>query len=186
MQTIAHFEYTDPGFEKPTPEFLTDGQYSQMLSTISFGCCDTLIVTDVGFLLVKRKAKPATGQWWVTGGRREMGETKSEAAARCFKRETGLEVSLERFTLMGIADCRWNSRQQKPQDAGTHQDVYVHLLKLSNEEVGKLKFDPQEFRPEDWCVIPFDKAGIMTLEGKFHPYIGWITSLAIRHPLLLG
>lgn len=113
--------------------------------------------------------------------RREMGETKPEAAARCFKRETGLEVPLERFVLIGIADCRWNNRRQEPQNAGAHQDVYIHFLKLSNEEVKKLKFDPQEFYPENLRIIPFTKAGTMATKGKFHPYIGWVVSLVMKY-----
>jgi len=177
---IEYFEYTDPGFKKPVPVFLDDKQYSQTLSTVSFGCCDILIVTDNGFLLIKRKTKPAAGLWWVIAGRRRMGETRIEAATRCFKRETGLEVSTERFNFIGIADCRMESRQQEPQDAGTHADAYIHFLKLSNKEVGELKFDPQEFQPGDWCVISHTKARTMVTDKKFHPYIGWIISLTLK------
>ncbi|HDY72638.1 MAG TPA: NUDIX domain-containing protein [bacterium] len=71
--------------------------YKKIQEVLPICCVDLIIKNGKGeFLLVKRKNRPAKGQWWVVGGRVKKGETLERAALRKAKEEVGLNVILEK------------------------------------------------------------------------------------------
>lgn len=71
--------------------FIPQKTYDTILKNVPIACVDIAIVADGRVLLVKRKDKPAMGQWWVPGGRILKGEMMREAAARKAREEVGVE-----------------------------------------------------------------------------------------------
>lgn len=57
----------------------------------------TLVKTDAGLVLVKRKFEPFVGDWCLPGGFIEAAEHPAESAAREVLEETGLEVEVEKL-----------------------------------------------------------------------------------------
>ena len=71
--------------------------YKKIQELIPIACVDIIIKKGEKFLLVKRKNKPAQGQWWFVGGRVMRGESLEGAAFRKVKEETGLDIVLKKI-----------------------------------------------------------------------------------------
>lgn len=65
--------------------------YRKILEVLPISCVDLVIVSGKSFLMVKRKNKPAKGEWCVPGGRVFKNETLIQAVGRKVKEETGLK-----------------------------------------------------------------------------------------------
>lgn len=69
--------------------------YEQLHKFLPIPTVDIILVDKGSFLLVKRKNKPAQGQWFFPGGRVLKGEKLEEAALRKIEEEVGLPVTLK-------------------------------------------------------------------------------------------
>ncbi|GAC1468200.1 MAG: NUDIX domain-containing protein [Isosphaeraceae bacterium] len=65
--------------------------YELILQNVPIACVDIAIVASGGVLLVRRKDRPAAGEWWLPGGRVYKGEKMCAAARRKGVEEVGLE-----------------------------------------------------------------------------------------------
>ena len=82
---------------------LPEKEFKRLLKMVPFIAVDAVIVNEKGeFLLEKRTYPPYTGRWHVPGGFMAYGERLAETAKRKALQETGLKISIERFT--GIYD----------------------------------------------------------------------------------
>lgn len=71
-------------------DFIPEALYHRILHHLPIACVDVAIVARGAVLLVRRKDAPASGEWWVPGGRVRKGETMRETAARKAREEVGL------------------------------------------------------------------------------------------------
>lgn len=116
-------------------KFLDDAVYAMAIGAFVIDCTDAVIVDrrERVFYLAKRAVKPMPGIW-VIGGRRSAGESLPDSMRRCFKRETGLDLSHDRFTYVVGQDCIWKDREQEPQDVGSHNFCHRFAVELTPEE----------------------------------------------------
>jgi hypothetical protein len=89
--------------------------------------------TNRSVYLPHRKAKPLEGLWFV-GGRIYAGEPALEGIVRLVKRETGIDVTPERFEYIQMNRYVWTTREQVPQNKGSDNLCYVFALEITNEE----------------------------------------------------
>lgn len=71
--------------------------YKQITDTMPIASIEAIIIKDSAILYLKRKNKPARGEWWFPGGRIRKGETFTDALYREVKEETGLDVDIIKF-----------------------------------------------------------------------------------------
>ena len=77
---------------------IPDDLYRTIVGCMPIPFADAAVVSDAGaVLLLKRKAPPAVGQWWVPGGRVLKGERMAETAARKAREEVGLDCHVGRI-----------------------------------------------------------------------------------------
>ena len=75
--------------------FIPENDYNKILSMMPILCVDLIIFFDGKYLLLKRKNKPAKGQYWFPGGRVYKMETIKEAALRKAKEEVNLDCQFQ-------------------------------------------------------------------------------------------
>lgn len=140
--------YTESGYKTIPPVYLPDDQYARLLQCVVVACTDIVpINVDRKMVyLARRISKPGTGWWWI-GGRMSPEETKEEAAARNFKRETRLAVRQDRLKLVAIYDTRTRDRAQKPQHIGCHTVGYTFTLEVTDSEADAISrgLDEKEY-----------------------------------------
>lgn len=101
-------------------------------------CVDLVIMAaDGSILLVKRKNKPAMGQWWFPGGRVLKGETLTAAAKRKAIQELGAPVKI--IKNLGADETFFSDG---PFGWPTHTVNFVFLVKLAGQKQ-KIKLDRQ-------------------------------------------
>lgn len=158
--------YTEDGY-KPIPRVrLEDEEYGRGLQCFVPNCTDIVPIDSVRktFYLARRTSKPMIGWWWI-GGKMWPDQTKEEAAAANFKRETGLELPEDRFTLVANLDYCWKDRSQAPEEIGCHMSGYTFTVELTVEEreaaFGKLAKDEYQ---EGTGFSPFDRERLIEEE----------------------
>jgi len=121
-------------------------------------CIDVvLIMTDGGFLMIKRKEEPAKDQWWLPGGRVLKNESLVSAARRKVLEETSLRIKslvkiVEGYELLFREDPFGHGR-------GTHS-----ISTCFSAEVG----DPSELKLDDY----HSRSKVFThYISKWHPYL---------------
>jgi ADP-ribose pyrophosphatase YjhB (NUDIX family) len=128
--------YTEEGCQPVPSVYLSDEEYGRGLQCFVITCTD-IIPIDIErkiIYLARRKTKPMKG-WWYFGGKMNPAYTKEESVIRSFKRETGLNLSIDRFKLIGFLDFRWKDREQTPQNIGCHMASYTYVVELTPEEI---------------------------------------------------
>lgn len=131
--------YTEKGYQPISSVCLSDDEYGRGLQCFVPACTD-IVPVDVDqrtIYLARRVSKPMTGWWWI-GGRMASHETKEEAAARNFKRETGLEIHHSRLKLAAVFDYRCKDRAQPPQEIGCHMLGYTFTVELTAAELASV------------------------------------------------
>lgn len=88
------------------PMLLPGGVYAKFVRTMPILCVDLVLKRGDEYILVKRSRSPASGHWWVPGGRVLKGETISDAARRKASEELGIDITLQRF--LGIYEGHFN------------------------------------------------------------------------------
>lgn len=74
--------------------FIPSPLYQEILKSIPIACVDVAIMSNGSILLVKRNDAPATGQWWLPGGRVLKGEMMRDTARRKAYEEVGLDCHI--------------------------------------------------------------------------------------------
>jgi len=115
--------------------WLDDPTYAAAMTAFVLVCTDAVIVDRRRrtIWLATRAILPMRGLW-VIGGRRLAGETIAASIQRCFARETSLTIPRERFKYLRQNEYLWSTRQQLPQDVGSHNLVDVFAIQLKKEE----------------------------------------------------
>jgi len=111
--------------------------YKKIQEVLPICCVDLVIKNSQGeFLLVKRKNRPAKGQWWVVGGRVKKGERLEKAVLRKAKEETGLDVVLKKQ--LGAKETIF---RKGPFGKNVHTINIIFLVKTKGKK--KIKLDSQ-------------------------------------------
>jgi len=87
--------------------FIKEEIYSQLIKSIPVLCVDAILKRDNKYLLVKRNENPLKGEWWVPGGRVNIGEKLEAAINRKINDELSLNIKSPR--LIGIYEDFFNS-----------------------------------------------------------------------------
>lgn len=145
---LIDFYIQDPNHKFPG-KYLDDDVYVKAIESFIIVSTDVLLVDferTGSVYLADRKAKPMCG-WWFIGGRCFAGERWEESMRRCFKRETSLDFSEERFKLIGIIRYIWSERQQEPQNIGSDNLGYTFVTQITREEleIAKKNLNPKEY-----------------------------------------
>lgn len=77
-----------------TSPLIPQSLYNQILEHIPIACVDIAVVFNGKVLLVKRKDAPASGQWWLPGGRVHKGEKMKATALRKAREEVGIDCHI--------------------------------------------------------------------------------------------
>ncbi len=72
--------------------FIQEELYKEIIKNVPILCIDLIIMYQDQYLLVKRKESPLKGEWWVPGGRVQIGETVEQTAKRKLIEELDLEL----------------------------------------------------------------------------------------------
>ena len=154
------------------PLLLSPGEYARAIRSFVVVCVDALIVnrSKRTVFLAKRQAKPAQGMWWYIGGRVLAGETFERSIVRCFERETSLSVSMIRFEPANAQDFFWDTRQQRPQNAGLHSLGFIFSLELTEQERRAVahSLDPHEYHAKSG-LREFSRRELV--REKIHPAV---------------
>jgi colanic acid biosynthesis protein WcaH len=76
-------------------------QYARIIAVMPILCVDLVLTDSRGrYLLAKRTNEPLKGEWWVIGGRVQLGETAEAAARRKLQQELGIAVG--KLELLGL------------------------------------------------------------------------------------
>ena len=150
------------------PLFLDDETYGLALSSFIDVCADCVIIDKKRhtFYLAKRKVKPMLG-WWRIGGRRMVGEMPEESVHRSFKRETGLDLSIARFTYISTQEIIWSDRKEEPQHTGKHDVIFVFSIELNDAEIAYAAAHLDEDEYESTGLTEFTSERLIT--EKAHP-----------------
>ena len=177
-EPVIYIEKDFTGMEKV---FLPDDEYARAIEAFIVTCVDTVIVDrhTKKVYLPKRRSKPAQDLWWMIGGRRKTGITAREAMQEIFKRETSLQITLERFIFVTVAEYCWKNRQQKPQENGVHMQGYTFALELTTEERATVakNLDSKEYYAE-LGLRAFTLEELQ--DGSHHPVIATIAVRALQ------
>lgn len=158
--------------------FLPDEQYSVALDNFVKGCSDMLITDSEGRILLGKRNVHPQPDWWYVGGRMMPGESPSRSCSRLIKRELGLELAPERFTVFTFNSLLFGMREQAPQDHGTADINVVLTAQLSDEEKASVKMDIKEYSGSKW--VSHDELHA----GYYHPALKYSSRSLIAHHAL--
>lgn len=151
------------------PLWLSDEEYSRAMSALPIVCTDAVIIErGTGlFYLARRRVQPCP-DWWIIGGRVSAGEPFLDAMRRNFLRETGVDVSTERFSMMSIYRFLWATREQAPQTAGSDNLAFTYAVELTpaEREWAAQHLDPTEY-DHKIGLRPFTCANLQS--AQVHP-----------------
>lgn len=157
--------FHETGAFKSRRTFLPDDEYGIALDNLVKGCTDILLLNPAGTHIFtgKRCVQPQP-DWWFMGGRMFPGETPVQSGQRLFKRELGLEIESERFSIVCAQAFAFGMREQEPKEHGTTDAQFCFKVQLKNEEeMKKVVVDEQEYSDSEW------KLPTELLEGNYHP-----------------
>jgi len=151
--------------------YMSDDVYNVVLNNTIIVCTDVVIInSDRRILyLAKRVARPMPGLWWI-GGRRVKGETAIEGIQRNFRRETGLDLPLDRFEYVTMTEYLWQDREQKPQENGSHNLCHQFSIELTEAELDATRqgLEIREYDPK-FGLQEFDRKRLVAM--RVHPVI---------------
>lgn len=110
--------------------FIQEDLYKEIIKNVPILCIDLIIIYQDQYLLVKRKENPLKGEWWVPGGRVQIGETVYAAAKRKLIEELGLKLSFS-FELVGMYEDIFNESSFGTHAYQTMSIVFQVILKES-------------------------------------------------------
>ena len=118
-------------------------------------CIDVvLIMTDGGFLMIKRKEEPAKDQWWLPGGRVLKNESLVSAARRKVLEETSLRIK----SLVKIVEGY---------ELLFREDPFAHGF-ITLSEVSELLYKTTDYyAPQFECCISWDDPSL-NIDWQLH------------------
>jgi hypothetical protein len=146
--------FRDPAFPdrviKTGDQYISDASYAEIVQKMPIPCTDILLIreNDEALYLVKRKVFPHP-QWWTLGGRMMFNDESLEAsAARCLKRESKIDVALNRFRPCGTGFYQW-ARTAQAEAPGKNLAILFSLI-VTREEIDFIgeNLDGNEFETE--------------------------------------
>jgi colanic acid biosynthesis protein WcaH len=142
--------------------------YKMMLDHFPIACVDVVVECNEKFLFLKRKEKPAQGEYWFPGGRLYKNETLED----CVKRKLNEEVCIESYELVDQVGTFETIFDDGPFEAQSHTiNVTYHVI-VKTEEI---KSNDKFFDDYKW-VGRTDK---IILEHKYSEYIGIILDMIL-------
>ena len=72
---------------------IEESLYKQIIKSVPILCIDLIIMHNNQYLLVKRKQNPLKNEWWVPGGRVQLGERIENAVNRMLNQELSIPRS---------------------------------------------------------------------------------------------
>ena len=135
---VAAHEYT---FGRPLPpSAATLENYAAIHEALPIYCVDVFAIDPSGkVLLGLRKAKPAQGILWITGGRKYRNERMATCGARHFHKDFGVKIDESRFGYLDHACLYFDDREQDPQRVGADCPVAMLGLLLTQEESSAIR-----------------------------------------------
>ena len=110
--------------------FIQEDLYKKIIKNVPILCVDLIIKYHDQYLLVQRKESPLKGEWWVPGGRVQIGETLEAAAKRKLTEELDLVLN-NSFKLVGFYEDIFNESSLGSHVYQTMSFVFQVLLKES-------------------------------------------------------
>ncbi|WP_242025442.1 NUDIX hydrolase [Leptolyngbya sp. FACHB-36] len=150
MTDVPHFQ--ESGRVNPThpDDRLPEDVYTRSLDYLVFACVDLVFTAGSQMLLAKRKTLPRAS-WWIVGGRMAAGESPKEAARRKAAKEARLEgLSDDRFRYVGVYSTCFATRQQPPQQHGSHSLNLTFQVELTVEEQQRMTLRSDEYDTWQW------------------------------------
>lgn len=162
-EVVPYMVLVEKGYNPPPRLRLSDEEYAHTLQATIQVTVDVVAINRKKrqFYLAMRQAKPVAGWWWF-GGRQNPGETPTEAAVRIMKRETGLDLSSERFKFVAYIHHMCKDREQEPQDMGCHMLAGTFVFEPTEEELSCMKgqLEKKEYASEI-ALRPFGLSGLL-------------------------
>ena len=174
MGLVLQRSYIEPGSTIPSVR-LSDEEYGRALQRFIPACTDVLPIDSAKrvIYLARRRAMP-NASWWFIGGGTFPHESYPQSAARCFKRETGVDLALDRLTLVADIDYIWKDRAQEPTTIGCHMIGYTFTVEITSEEIAQaaVGLEPTEYHA-DLGFRAFDRDELIALTnaGEIHPAV---------------
>ena len=165
----------EDGGHQITPTFLSEECYKEAVGGFILVTADIIIINreKKSILLGKRTQNPVKGEWWFMGGRRQAGAWQMEAVAKNFRKETGLEMPRDRFQFLTQVEWFFARREQEPQDAGSHNLLFLYTIDLADEEIATIKLEGAGFDHEAGLQV-FDRDRV---NAECRPEIRWLYGL---------
>lgn len=142
--------------------WMKEEDYSKSLDNFVATCVDCIVLNSKEEMLLGKRTIEPQPDWWIVGGKMMPGETFEEAVVRNVKRELGLNIDSSRFAFLpSIYSLVWSRRQQAPKDNGSHTVSITTILKITDNEVARIK--PNYEYEALWWIKPEN------IDSRFHP-----------------
>lgn len=165
-------------FHISEPEFvnrslrLSDEVYAQVLDSVVVACVDCAVVHKDKMFLGRRTDMPAKGEYWIQGGRMQVGVDPRETVQKILRREIDLAIPI----IDTIVDLNltisyiWKDRSQPPQGHGCHMVGMYYMTTVDDECAEQLatKSPNQNFSEFEWVNIQTVAGGSDFHEGIRH------------------
>lgn len=109
-----------PAFRIQGCVMISQDLYKTIISHVPIVCVDIILRHRDKVLLVKRKNNPLMGDWWVVGGRLNIGESAIDACRRKLKQEVGIDVG--NLIFRGLYEDKF--------DCNSFENVLYHTISL--------------------------------------------------------
>lgn len=159
---VQHFqEERQPNLPEPEPNLpaarqtpLSDPEFSRALDHLVIACVDVVLIYQEQILLAKRNQYPRR-DWWMIGGRMQVGESPLQAVIRKIDQETNLgRIASDRLQFMNTYSTFFTYRKQEPRHHGLHSLNLVYRLSLTAQEFSQIQLTPLEYETWKWVLFP--------------------------------
>jgi ADP-ribose pyrophosphatase YjhB (NUDIX family) len=134
----------------------SDEEYGQILDNFVIGCVDSVVLYQNKIILEKRQSNPIQGEWWIFGGRVQVGESLNDTARRGLARELGVEISSDRFVEIGSFNLIWPIRREPTVINGCHHLLIAHMVEINEREYDEIN-DYTSKNHMDVCWLDLNK-----------------------------
>ena len=98
-------------------------------------------------------------------------ETPKQGMHRNFKRETDLDLTVDRFNFVTMTEYLWPDREQSPQENGSHNLCHQFVVELNDVELQKARENlSSEEYDHEFGLKEFNYTQLLDIE-ELHPVI---------------